>query len=381
MKISLVQCAAVATMTLGMLAGCNGIGSQVPNLASNGVAPAGVAQAALGAQSSSLASMIALTTREHIVPSVHPNTGKSWMDPDARHIKYLLYASDEVAGTVDVYAARSRGHVVGRLTGFQFPYGECLDATGNVYIADFAAKDIVEYERGGTTPIKTLRDVYGFPIGCSVDPKTGDVAVANFEGVGRTCMGGIVIYKDASGRGRLYQDKDFNYYWPPGYDSQGNVYVEGRKRENRGTAGLAELRYGSRKLVTLSLSGAKVTYPGSVQWDGQYITATDQAFEGSHVTGVYRLTVTGSEAAVVGSTKLSDICLKGKVPYNDVVQPFRDGTNRGQNEISGGNLSCDYRFGFWKYVQGGDPKRALPYNTAPQLSYGEVVSPAWTRKP
>ena len=44
-------------------------------------------------------------------------------------------------------------------------------------------------------------------------------------------MGGVVIYKDAEGKGKLYQDKDFNYYWPPGYDSQGNVYVEGRERK------------------------------------------------------------------------------------------------------------------------------------------------------
>ncbi|MGA2759950.1 MAG: hypothetical protein ABSF08_06500, partial [Candidatus Cybelea sp.] len=76
MKTSLVQCAAVATITLGMLAGCNGIGSQMPSVASNG-GP----QGALGAQSTSLAAMIALTTREHIIPSVHPNAGKSWMDP------------------------------------------------------------------------------------------------------------------------------------------------------------------------------------------------------------------------------------------------------------------------------------------------------------
>ena len=101
---------------------------------------------------------------------------------------------------------------------------------------------------------------------------------------------------------------------------------------------------------------------------------------GSHVTGVYRLTVTGSQAQPLSSTKLSDICLKGKVPYNDVVQPFLNGTTRRQNEIVGGNLACDYRFAYWRYAQGGEPKRALPYDTAPQLSYGQVVSPLWTKK-
>lgn len=372
MKISLVQCAAVASATLTMLAGCTGAGSQMPGLASNGAQ-----QAALRGVLPKLdASTIALTTREHIVPDVHLNTGKSWMDPGVKDVQYLLYTSSEATGTVNVYAYRAqRGHMVGQLTGFQFPYGECLDASSNVYIADFAANQIVEYAHGGTTPIKTLSDAYGYPIGCSVDPKTGDLAVSNFEGLGKVCMGGIVIYKNASGKGKLYQDKDFNYYWPPGYDAQGNVYVEGRKKEDHGKAGLAELVSGSKRLVTISLSGAKITYPGSVQWDGHYITATDQAYKGTHVTGIYRLTVSGSQATAVGSSELSDICLKGKVPYNDVVQPWLNGTTKKMNQVVGGNLACDYRFGFWRYAQGGDPKRALPSDIAPQLSAGQTVSP------
>jgi hypothetical protein len=317
--------------------------------------------------------MIALTTRDHIVPNVHLNTGKSWMAPDAKNVQYLLYTSDEATGTVNVYAYRSRGHLLGQLTGFQFPYGECLDAASNVYVADFAANQIVEYAHGGSTSIKTLSDAYGFPIGCSVDPKTGDLAVSNFEGLGHTCMGGIVIYKGASGRGRLYQDKDFNYYWPPGYDSQGNLYVEGRKKEDKGKAGLAEIPSERKKLVTISLSGGTIKYPGAVQWDGHYISATDQAYR-AHLTGIYRVTVAGSQATVVDSSLLSDKCLKGNVPYNDVVQPWINGTTRKNNTVVGGNLACDYRFGFWRYTQGGDPKKTLPSDTAPQLSAGQTVS-------
>jgi predicted aconitase with swiveling domain len=353
-----------------MLVGCNGAGSQVPSLVSNAIQ-----QAAPAGRTAKLdAATIALTTRDHIVPTVHLNTAKSWMEPNAKDVQYLLYTSDEATGTVNVYAYRSKGHLVGQLTGFQFPYGECLDAGGNVYVADFAANQIVEYAHGGTTPIKTLSDAYGFPIGCSVDPKTGNLAVSNFEGLGSTCMGGIVIYTDASGSGTLYQDKSFNYYWPPGYDSQGNLYVEGRRKEDKGKAGLASIPYGSSKLVTLSLSGGTIKYPGSVQWDGHYVTATDQAYAGTHLTAIYRVTVSGSRASVVDSSLLSDICLKGKVPYNDVVQPWINGTTRKNDTVVGGNLACDYRFGFWPYTQGGDPKKALPYNAAPQLSAGQTVS-------
>jgi hypothetical protein len=371
MKISLIQRAAVASATLGMLAGCNGgVGSQMPSLVSSGIQ-----QATLGGQGSSLSSIIALTTEDHIVPNVRPNTRKSWMDPDAKNTQYLMYTSDEATGTVNVYFLRTRsGRLAGQLSGFQFPYGECVDAASNVYIADFGAKQIVEYAHGGKTPIKTLRDRYGFPIGCSVDPKTGDLAVSNFEGVGRTCMGGIVIYNDASGRGKLYQDKDFNYYWPPGYDSQGNLYVEGRKKEDKRRGGLAEIPAGFNELVTISLSGARIKSPGGVQWDGHYVTATDQAYQGTHLTGIYRVTVAASQATVVGSSLLSDTCLKGKVPYNDVVQPYMTGTSKRPNTIIGGNLACDYRFDFWAYTRGGDPRKVLPSDTAPQLSAGQTVS-------
>jgi hypothetical protein len=294
-------------------------------------------------------------------------------------MKYLLYVSDEASGTVDVYAYRARpGHLLGQLTGFQFPYGECVDPTGNVYVADFAAADIVEYAHAGTTPIKTLPDSYGYPIGCSVDPTTGNLAVANFEGIGSTCMGGIVIYADATGSGTLYQDSDLSYYWPPGYDTSGNVYVQGQT--SNGTSGMAELASGSGELVTLSLSGATVSYPGSMQWDGHYITATDQSYQGGTLTGIYRVAVSGTQASVVDSSVFSDECYKGSTPYNDIVQPFINGTVRPDHGLVGGNLWCTYRTNFWNYIKQGDPKRSLPSDIAPELAAGQTVSPISTRK-
>jgi hypothetical protein len=358
---------------LTMLAGCTGAGPQTPSLVANGIQRV-VGEVRLPKPDGSV---IALTTRDHFVPKAHAGGGKSWMDPDAKNTQYLLYVSDQPEGMVNVYAYRSRGgHLMGQLAGFDFPYGECLDTSGNVYVADFASADIVEYAHGGKDPIKTLSDSYGYPIGCSVDPKTGNLAVANFEGLGSTCMGGIVIYQNASGSGTLYQDKDFNYYWPPGYDSQGNLFVEGRKKEkNKGKTGIAEIAAGGQKLVTLPLTGGKIEFPGGMQWDGHYITATDQAYQGGHLSGIYRLAVTSSNAKVVDSSELSDQCLKEKVPYNDVVQPWLNGTAPPHNTVVAGNLSCTYRFNFWNYLKGGNPKRSLPYDRSPELAYGQTVSP------
>jgi hypothetical protein len=352
-------------------AGCANSGQQVP-----------VAGGATGTASSATHhlpppsdQMIALTTRDGIVPKVHFNHRKSWAHPDAKNTQYLLYVSDEGTGAVNVYAYKSKkGHMVGQATGFQFPYGQCLDSSGNVYVVDFAATQIVEFAHGGTTPIKTLPDSYGYPIGCSVDPTTGNLAVANFESAGSQCMGGIVIYAGAEGSGTSYTDADFMYLWPPAYDPSGNLYVQGQT--SAGGSGVAEMLAGSTTLGTLSLSGGTINFPGGMLWDGHYIAATDQQYQGGTTSGLYQLSVSDGTASVVGSVQLTDsACMKGSVAYSDTVQPFLNGTNHPNHAIVGGNLNCSYRYNFWNYIRGGDPKRNLPYDIAPELASGQVVSP------
>jgi hypothetical protein len=65
------------------------------------------------------------------------------------------------------------------LTGFNTPAGECVDATGNVYITDTGASDIVEYANGGATPIRVLKDRGQKPVACAVRQSPYRVAVAN----------------------------------------------------------------------------------------------------------------------------------------------------------------------------------------------------------
>jgi hypothetical protein len=297
------------------------------------------------------------------------------MDPAAKHTQYLLYVSDEASGTVDVYAYRSRqGHLAGQLTGFQFPYGECQDGSGNVYVTDFAAERVVEYAHGGTNPIKTLDDSYGYPIGCAVNPVTGDLAVSDWESNGSSCMGGIVIYADASGSGTSYTDQDFMYYYPPAYDPSGNLYVQGQVNNGSGSSGLAEISSGGDALVTVPLSGGTIYFPGGVQWDGHYLAATDQAYNGGHTSSIYRITVTESGASIVNNVELTDACYKGSTPYNDVVQPFINGTARPFHAVVAGNLACDYRYNYWSVIRGGDPKHSMPDHTAPLLASGQTVS-------
>jgi hypothetical protein len=369
MKLTLwTKC--IVLLAAGTLAACGG----------NAPVPAGTSSSAAQPSASHkhklTDAMVAMTTALHIVPTIHRNARKSWMTPLAKHTQYLLYVSDEAAGSVDVYAYRSRkGHLVGQLTGFQFPYGECQDGTGNVYVTDFAAEVIVEYAHGATSPIKTLDDSYGYPIGCSVNPVTGDLAVANWESNDPSdCAGSVVVYADAEGSGTNYTNANFMYLYPPAYDPSGNLYAQGQSSYPSSGSGLVELPSGGSSLETIPLSGGTIYFPGGLQWVKTYLAATDQAYNGGTTSGIYQITVNASEASIGSSIELTDQCYKGSTAYNDVVQPWINGTARPFHAVVAGNLACDYRYNNWSYVHGGDPRRSMPGQTAPMLASGQTVS-------
>lgn len=316
-----------------------------------------------------LAHMAALTNRRGLMPQIHLDRHRSWMRPDAKK-QWLLYATDGDSGTVDIYNYRAKGgKLYGQITGFEFPYGDCVDGAGNVYVADLYAGSIYEYAHGGTIAIKTL-DVTGFPIGCSVDPTTGNLAVSGF-GSASTQPGAVWIFPNASGTPKMYEDPNIDSYWSPGYDNAGNLFVEGTT--NFTTNYLDELPYGGSTFIELSLVGGTISTPGGVMWDGFYLAVGDQGYENTPTTAVYRVSVSGSAATVVRTTILTDNCYPSG-ENTDVVDPFIGGTTRAMNTVIGGNLWCTSRFAFWNYANGGNPKRVLPVDIAPVAAFGQTVS-------
>jgi hypothetical protein len=90
-------------------------------------------------------------------------------------------SSNALTDEVDIYNANGKSNkLMGQITGFNEPYGMCADKSGNVYVTNMQAQNILEYAHGGTTAINTITDTYGDPGGCSINPKTGDLAVTNF---------------------------------------------------------------------------------------------------------------------------------------------------------------------------------------------------------
>lgn len=198
------------------------------------------------------------------------------MAPDAV-TQSLLYASDANNGVVDVYKNYDSNAVKleEQLTGFQAPYGECVDRSANVYIIDFNAQDVLEYAHGGTSPIKKL-SVTGLPVGCAVDRRTENLAVAVYYYANpKTGQGGLFIFHHAAGTPTLYQDPDFQYYLPPGYDPHGNLFLEAQYPIG---VTLEELRYRGHALKQISLGSTIIDTGGSAMWDGKYVAATDQQY-------------------------------------------------------------------------------------------------------
>lgn len=342
-----------AGAALAIFAGCAGSPSALNPPAA---IPAAQEAGSTGARALRLA---ALTNPAGWIPQIRPSRRRAWVDPGAKN-QPLLYASDGANGVVDIYAYKDPKRLLGQLTGFQLPYGECSDKAGHVYVVDFGGQKIVKYAHGATKRLETLKDALGYPIGCSVDPTTGNLAVANFADTA-----GIEVYQNGSGQPRQYADKNFARYWPPGYDGDGNLYVEGQ--DAAGNFRFAELLAGQPAFLDISLDFT-LFYPGSVMFDGTYMALTDQEYGGVPITGIYRVRIEGSTGIGITAIGLTDSC-SSSGPYTKVVQPWVHGAL-----VVGGNLDCTSRFDYWNYTNGGDPVKSISAEIAPASAYGQTVS-------
>jgi len=181
------------------------------------------------------------------------------------------------------------------------------------------------------TPIKTLSVNYYFPSSCAMNTN-GDLAVGILYASGAG-GGDVVVFKGATGTPTVYStplDEEFF----DGYDNQGNLFADGFTGDRSGFA-LVELPKGSTKFVTIKTSNT-VDFPGSVQWDGTYLTVFDQDTE-----AMYQYTVSGTNATLKNTIQLTgsyDCAQTWIVP--GLVYCGDAGTNDGE---------------VFKYPQGGSP--------------------------
>lgn len=252
--------------------------------------------------------------------------------------KDLIYVGDQLFNEVYVFSYPSLERV-GTLSGFSLPEGLCSDKEGNVFVTDLLAQRIVEYAHAGSEPIETLKD-NGYPQGCSVDPTTGDLAVADYGSSGSS--GDIAVFHGARRRRQIYRDPAIISFSNCGYDSRGNLFADGLTYGNY--SALVELAAGADKLKDLRFKGFDAV--GTVQWDGRHLVVM-----GNSPRTILRLTVSGSNVSVVARTKLSSpkfsfsFWIAGKTIILTYVPP---------------HSRVKYTaLGVWAYPAGGKPVKSI----------------------
>lgn len=261
----------------------------------------------------------------------------SWIAPQATKSD-LLYVSDNLGNQVYVFSYPS-GNVVGKLTGFGSPIGECVDKAGNVWIVNSSPAEIVEYAHGGTSPIAILNDAGGSPFGCAVDQTTGNLAVTNGNNV--------AVYQNAEGMPTTYSDPYLTGFFYCTYDNQGNLFADGGS-----STLIAELPKGGSALTNITLS--KTIASMSIQRYGGYLAIRDNG-GGSHgPTTIDHVQVSGSTGTVVGSSLLIG---RGDRKVTTGVQYWIQGDAIvGPGHSLGGNSRI---LEFWHYPAGGTATKVV----------------------
>jgi hypothetical protein len=123
------------------------------------------------------------------------------------------------------------------------------------------------------------------PSSCALST-SGDLAVGILDG---TNSGAVYIYKKAKGDPTIHTSPLSREYFD-GYDDKGNLFFDGFTPSYQFQ--LEELAKGSNTVQTITTSNT-VQFPGSVQWDGKYLTVFDQL-----ANDMYLYTVNGTKATL-----------------------------------------------------------------------------------
>jgi hypothetical protein len=289
-----------------------------------------------------------LTVRQTIPQ--HLARGHSWMLPESKGAELVYVSLQGAYGKqgVDVYS-----YPEGKQVGFLQPDSEetyeglCADAHGNVWVVGWISNGqdfFDEYAHGGTQPINGLSGS-GVPSGCSVDPSTGNVAIAAFDDYS-VRQGDLAVYQKGQGQPTDYYDGSITNYYFCAYDDKGNLYADGNAdyiNELPGKSSTLRHVYLSKKIV-----------PGSLQWNAGKLTVTVVGGAKGPVH-VDRVTIEGSGAQIAGTSSLKTYDDKGQ--YLDVEFWIQGKTIAGTGPTGAGPTKALY---FWPYPTGGKAIKTIP---------------------
>lgn len=180
--------------------------------------------------------------------------------PSAGHKRdSLVYVSDSANSFIGVFDRN--GTPTGTITqGLKYPSGLFVDRAGNLWVANAGHSNVLEFARGGTSPIATLADGNAYTQDVTVCPN-GDVFVA-------TLLGGVTKYVGRRHRiaGSLtYGGGQFQFVT---CDSSGNVFATGVAGTNGTVFEFPHGRNAGARLLPISspgnLGGIKADLAGNI---------------------------------------------------------------------------------------------------------------------
>lgn len=274
---------------------------------------------------------------------------RGWIDGGVGQ-QDLLYVSNG-DGEVTVYRYWQRT-LVGVLTGFTQPMGECVDAKQNVYITDYAAQRILEFAHGGSKPVATFNDAPDSPYACAIDPTTGNLAAANDDGT--SAQGNVATW--SAGKRTTYTDPALYNFQGCAYDDSGNLLVTNGAVYYTQSTQFAWLPKNGTRLITIKVPSPYPSYGWGdvlgIQWDGKYFVIDGDEW-------VYRESLIHGQAYYVGSTQAyaQDWYNDGPYAIYDNT-PGSQGTQivEGMRGITGGS-----QVAIWHYPAGGQPLATIDH--------------------
>jgi hypothetical protein len=201
-----------------------------------------------------------------------------------------------------------------------------------------------------------LTDRQGQPYTCAIDPKTGDLAVADNVGPSFS-SGNVIVYKAAKGAPTAYIAANMQNYYFVAYDPNGNLFLNGL--DPSGNVLLAELPSGKTAFKAIAMNQT-ILAPGGVAWDGQFLAVGDQL-----ANIIYQFKVLGSMAIEQGATTLNGA--------SAVFQFFFTGATPKHPQATAvlGADSGNDTASRWDYPAGGTPAKTI---AIPGVPLGIAVS-------
>lgn len=275
----------------------------------------------------------------------HPMHGSSWM-AGGNAKQDLLYVSNG-DGIVNVYRY-SQHNLVGELTKFTQPEGECTDASGNVYITDYATSTIAEYAHGGKTALRVIDGSPYGPYGCAVNLKNGDLAVANYNQASSYSEGNVAVYAHAKGTPTYYSNKDLYQVNACAYDKYGDLLVTGFSLYSgyRLYTSFAYLPAKSENYQEIALPPPNSTFGWydfqvhGMGWDGEYWTV--EAYD-----ELYQYTI-NIKPQLIGSVELQG-------DSSPVAFYFANPKKQATQAVGADNSQSAPHAYYWNYPAGGPP--------------------------